>query len=434
MAELLSWPMAAHKFRKTKKTRQDVAPPMTVRDLLAEVELRRHRWDELMVSIGGERGVPMLSTRPDGAADVALSSADWALLCKVDGVRDIAELATECGFTVFEAGHVIQSLMNAGLVDVELPDDEPVASVTSLDSARGKKPAFEPAPDPANDDLAASVKKVTAALADLFKPVTPPTAPKHEAPAAPSKPRPRQRRQPSTARRRTSTQALEASSAPPAVDPAIAEQERLWMPKLKSDSRIEAAETTRVRGRSVARTRDLVGRAASDCRDRGARPARRVARAAARRRLRLRPGSLTTNGSRTIDVASRPRHGPSTRRGPSRVERSRPSCSRPSARRWKARPGRITRPGWRSSVAAPRLEAWLAHLIWLEGDRADAEAQAWADHEVWLDRNRRARNVSVSRRTSRTAKPTAWEDHSVWLDEQRASTSKRKPGTTTPNG
>ena len=37
MAELLSWPMAAHKFRKTKKTRQDVAPPMTVRDLLAEV-------------------------------------------------------------------------------------------------------------------------------------------------------------------------------------------------------------------------------------------------------------------------------------------------------------------------------------------------------------------------------------------------------------
>src|SRR5262249_7525434 len=84
--------------------------------------------------------------------------------------------------TVFEAGHVIQSLMNAALVDVELPDDEPVASVTSLDSARGKKPAFEPAPDPANDDLAASVKKVTAALADLFKPVTPPGTDTEQAP------------------------------------------------------------------------------------------------------------------------------------------------------------------------------------------------------------------------------------------------------------
>ena len=97
MAELLSWPIAAHKFRKTKKTRQDVAPPMSVRDLLAEVEQRRHRWDELMVSIGGERGIPMLSARPDGAADVVLSSADWALLCKVDGERDIAELAAAFG-------------------------------------------------------------------------------------------------------------------------------------------------------------------------------------------------------------------------------------------------------------------------------------------------------------------------------------------------
>ncbi|MEO8329297.1 MAG: DUF4388 domain-containing protein, partial [Candidatus Nanopelagicales bacterium] len=178
MAVLLGWPVAAHKFRKTKKTRQDVAPPMTVRDLLAEIEARRHRWDELLVAIGGERGIPMLSARPDGAADVVLSSADWALLCKVDGERDIAELAAECGFTVFEAGHVIKSLMDAGLVDVELPDDEPVASVTSLDDARGKRPTFEPAPDPERDDLAASVKKVTAALADLFKPVTAPTSQK----------------------------------------------------------------------------------------------------------------------------------------------------------------------------------------------------------------------------------------------------------------
>ena len=54
MAVLLGWPVAAHKFRKNKKTRQDVAPPMSVRDLLAEVEMRRHRWDELVAAIGGE--------------------------------------------------------------------------------------------------------------------------------------------------------------------------------------------------------------------------------------------------------------------------------------------------------------------------------------------------------------------------------------------
>ncbi len=174
MAALLEWPVAAHKFRKTKKTRQDVAPPMTVRELLSEVEMRRHRWSELVGSIGGERGIPMLSARPDGAADVVLSSADWALLCKVDGNRDIADLAAECGFTVFEAAHVVRALMEGGLIDVELPDDEPVASVTSLEDARGKRPAFEPAPDPAGDELAGAVKKVTAALGDLFKTVTPP--------------------------------------------------------------------------------------------------------------------------------------------------------------------------------------------------------------------------------------------------------------------
>ncbi len=67
----------------------------------------------------------MLSARPDGAADVVLSSADWALLCKVDGNRDIADLAAECGFTVFEAAHVVRALMDGGLIDVELPDDEP---------------------------------------------------------------------------------------------------------------------------------------------------------------------------------------------------------------------------------------------------------------------------------------------------------------------
>ena len=89
---------------------------------------------------------------------------------------DAAGLAAECGFTVFEAAHVVKALIDAGLIDVELPDDEPVASVTSLEDARGKRPAFEPAPDPANDELAGAVKKVTAALQDLFKPVKAPGA------------------------------------------------------------------------------------------------------------------------------------------------------------------------------------------------------------------------------------------------------------------
>ena len=54
--------------------------------------------------IGGADGVPVLSTAAPAAPDVVLGPYDWALLCKVDGDRTIADLADDCGFTVFEAG------------------------------------------------------------------------------------------------------------------------------------------------------------------------------------------------------------------------------------------------------------------------------------------------------------------------------------------
>ena len=53
----------------------------------------------------------------------------WSMLCKIDGDRSVAELARDCGYTLFEAGHVIVSLVRAGLVDIEEdldsePDDD----------------------------------------------------------------------------------------------------------------------------------------------------------------------------------------------------------------------------------------------------------------------------------------------------------------------
>ena len=45
------------------------------------------------LAIGGADGVPVLSTASDAASDVVLGPYDWALLCKVDGNRTIADLA-----------------------------------------------------------------------------------------------------------------------------------------------------------------------------------------------------------------------------------------------------------------------------------------------------------------------------------------------------
>ena len=46
------------------------------------------------------------------------------MLCKVDGERSVADLAADCGFTVFEAGHIIAALVKAGLVDMDVLDDD----------------------------------------------------------------------------------------------------------------------------------------------------------------------------------------------------------------------------------------------------------------------------------------------------------------------
>ena len=149
MAVLLEWPVAAHKFRKTKKTRQDVAPPMTVRDLLAEVEMRRHRWVELLSRSAASAASRCCPHAPTAPPTWCCPAPTGRCCARSTATATSPSLAAECGFTVFEAAHVVSSLMDAGLVDVELPDDEPIASITSLEDARGKRPAFEPAPDPA---------------------------------------------------------------------------------------------------------------------------------------------------------------------------------------------------------------------------------------------------------------------------------------------
>src|SRR5437764_7111832 len=41
------------------------------------------------------------------------------MLCKIDGERSVAELARDCGYTLFEAGQVLVTLVKAGLVDIE---------------------------------------------------------------------------------------------------------------------------------------------------------------------------------------------------------------------------------------------------------------------------------------------------------------------------
>ena len=125
------WPVAAWKFRKNKKTRQDVAPPTPVADLFDDLRHRATTWETILDATGGPDAVPTLAASSP-SDDVALGPNEWALLCKVDGTRSVAELAAECGFTLFEAGQVVMRLVDAGLVAVQRQPVE-VAEVEPAD-------------------------------------------------------------------------------------------------------------------------------------------------------------------------------------------------------------------------------------------------------------------------------------------------------------
>ena len=157
VADLIHWDIAASKFRNGKRTRQGSSPPIEVTDLLDLARQRDSRWAEILPFIGGADSVPVLSTSSDAAPDVVLGPYDWALLCKVDGVRTVSDLADDCGFTVFEAGMVVVGLLDAGLVEID--DDARDNDNIWLSDWTDEQPT--------DDEVADTVAKVAAALNDM---------------------------------------------------------------------------------------------------------------------------------------------------------------------------------------------------------------------------------------------------------------------------
>jgi hypothetical protein len=153
--DLIRWTDGRWKFRKTEKTREDVAPPMLVADLLANLRERGVEWETISAIVHGPTAVPTLSARGGGAPETTLDADAWSMLCKIDGERSVAELARDCGYTLFEAGQVLVALVQAGLVDI----DEDVDVV-----------AFDPAPrmtaEPADDALYGATSVASALHAD----------------------------------------------------------------------------------------------------------------------------------------------------------------------------------------------------------------------------------------------------------------------------
>lgn len=188
MADLLSWQVASTEVRDGEETRSDVAPPVPVEELLAEAQDRMRRWQEISAVIGGSQAVPRLAAHDPGPADVVLGPHDWALLTKVDGHRDVASLAEECGFTLAETGQLLQALLGSGLLVLSGPD------VPTADGPWGSSTPPEAAwvgSDLDPGQVRAGVSAVLAALADLLRTPEPiPRPPEPEPDPAPAPPPP----------------------------------------------------------------------------------------------------------------------------------------------------------------------------------------------------------------------------------------------------
>src|SRR3954454_10228456 len=152
--DLIRWHEGSWRFRNNEKTREDVAPPMLVADLLSDLRERGAEWEAISAVVHGPTAVPVLSARGGGAPETMLDADAWSMLCKIDGERSAAELARDCGYTLFEAGQGLVTLVKAGLVDIE--EDVDVAA------------SFAPAPGDNDEDRygASSVSSALAAAAD----------------------------------------------------------------------------------------------------------------------------------------------------------------------------------------------------------------------------------------------------------------------------
>ncbi|MDB5478873.1 MAG: hypothetical protein JWM96_1368 [Alphaproteobacteria bacterium] len=175
-SELLHWTQGTWRFRINHRTREDVAPPVDIEDLLVEVEERWAAWRAILPVVGGPDAVPLLSAAGTTDDEMVVDGDAWSLLCKVDGVRTIGELARDCGLTLFEAGHVVHGLVQAGLLEMEGAEElEPVEALVPADVASRLAGAFARRDEPqrvlipaSQDEVDATVSRVSDALSALL--------------------------------------------------------------------------------------------------------------------------------------------------------------------------------------------------------------------------------------------------------------------------
>ena len=130
MATLLELPDVACTFTPVPASCPPAGP--TVEEVITAAQSRAARWQEVVRMVGGSDTIAELTDDVMGGHDMTLRPEEWALLCRVDGRRTLANIADQAGFTILEGASILQGLLAAGLVTVPqvplMPAPTPVSA------------------------------------------------------------------------------------------------------------------------------------------------------------------------------------------------------------------------------------------------------------------------------------------------------------------
>jgi len=107
-------------------------------NLMMEGARRLDEWKVLQKKIPSTDHVPeFIPQNKNQAPQISLSTREWVLLSKVNGVRDIKTIAKQSNLSVFETCKILYGLISSGLLT--LREKAPVDSVTPVVQKEEKK-------------------------------------------------------------------------------------------------------------------------------------------------------------------------------------------------------------------------------------------------------------------------------------------------------
>ena len=187
--ELLGWRYGSYAFFPgTPEHIEQVPVRVPLNECLREVEQRQAEWTRLSAAIPDLEAIPSVRESTTETS-TELQPAESILLAGIDGRRSIRGLAEDLGYGTFETARVVFRLLELGVVEVPLPEDE-IGS--ALDEAMHwePRPAPRPEPRPAPGPATAAQPDPEATPAPELTPAPVPKPVSEPTPEPPPAPRP----------------------------------------------------------------------------------------------------------------------------------------------------------------------------------------------------------------------------------------------------